>query len=122
VKVESVGPFRCSNCTAYVTRHCTFSSHGHKVKCCLCNHEQDVPAEHYGTIDEMGHRTDGEQNPQYQYGAYEFIMSEDWVETQPVLPAFVFCVDVSSTAIINGFFGHTIQTIKQCLDYFPNPE
>ena len=71
-----------------------------------------MPAEHFGTVDELGARTDFDKNPQYRYGTFEYILPNEWGAESPVLPAFVFCIDISSTSILNGFFVQVVQTIK----------
>ena len=77
-----------------------------------------MPAEHFGPIDEYGMRTDYAVNPQYFYGAYEYNMDPEFIGTKPSLPSVIFALDVSSTAIISGFFNQVINTIKASLDYF----
>lgn len=42
--------------------------------------------------------------------------------SKPTPPTYVFCIDISSTSIMNGFFYQVVQSIKQCLDSFPYPE
>ena len=49
-------------------------------------------------------------------------VANSWLETVPVSPTYVFCMDISSTAIMNGFFHQSVLSIKQCLDYFQNAE
>ena len=119
---KKVGPFRCSRCQGYMNVHTLFEANGSKAKCNLCGTITDVPAEHFGPINEYGQRLDSDQKPEYRYGTYEFLLPSDWIGTTPVLPTYVFCLDISSTAIMNGFFYQSVTTIKQCLDYFPNPE
>lgn len=53
----------------------------------------------------------------FSAGTFEFKID---VEGKPMLPNYVFLIDVSSTAIMNGFFYSVVTTIKQCLDYFQN--
>ena len=70
----------------------------------MCGIVNDVPAEHYGPIDEQGRRLDADQRPEYKYGTFEMKLSNSWLDTRPVSPTYVFCMDISSTAIMNGFF------------------
>ena len=102
--------------------HWVFEAGGQKAKCNLCGTVTDVPPEHCGPIDDLGRRTDGDQRPEYKYGTFELRLPDSWLETTPVLPAYVFCLDISSTAIMNGFFYQAVAAIKQCLDYFQNSE
>ena len=95
---------------------------GTKVECVLCGKVQDVPPQHIGPIDEFGMRTDYQQNSQYFYGVYEYMLADDFFAEQakPSLPAIVFALDVSSTAIITGFFQQVVNTIKSSIDYLTN--
>jgi hypothetical protein len=97
--------------------HTKFTAQGQKAFCNLCGTENQTPGEHFGAIDQHGRRTD--ENPIYYYGSYELLVD---IGDAPKLPTFVFLIDISSTAIMNGFFYQTVTTIKQCLDYFPNSE
>jgi hypothetical protein len=91
-------------CLAYMNVHSVFSAQGHKAQCSLCDTISDVPPEHFGPIDEFGKRLDGDLRPEYQYGTFDIKLPNNWLSTKPVLPTLIFCIDISSTAIINNFF------------------
>ena len=115
-------PFRCQGCLAYIGRACKFSQGGQKVTCALCKRVLDVPPIHAGPIDEYGLRMDYEHKPEYYYGAYEYILNDNFIGTTAVLPGIVFALDVSCLAIRSGFFSYVIDTIKASLDYMVNPQ
>lgn len=92
--------------------HTVFENNGMKAKCNLCGTVSDVPPEHYGPTNEFGQRLDSDQRPEYRYGTFEFKLSDNWLNTKPVMPCYVFCIDISSTAIMNGFFSQVVSTIK----------
>ena len=119
---KGTAPFRCSKCHAYFNVNSLFESNGSKVQCNLCRTVSDVPSEHYGPINQMGKREDREYHPEYFMGTFEYKLADNYIDTPPVKPRYVFCLDISATAIINGFFYQAISTIKQCLDFFQNPE
>ena len=101
---KKVEPFRCTRCSGYMNLHTLFEANGSKAKCNICGTITDVPAEHFGPVNEYGQRMDSDQKPEYRYGTYEMLLPDDWLDTKPVLPTYVFCIDISSTAIMNGFF------------------
>jgi hypothetical protein len=102
----------------YINLHCDFQHAGQKVKCNLCSTVSDVPSEHFGPIDEFGKRLDKHTQPQFYNGTFEYKLAPNYLDTVPVKPRYVFCIDISSTSIMNGLFYCAVQTIKQCLDYF----
>jgi len=106
----------------YMNHHTVFSEQGHKAQCNLCGTITDVPPEHFGPIDQFGKRLDGDQRPEYRFGTFDIKLPTKWLATKPVLPTFIFCIDISSTSIINNFFYQTVTSIKQCLDYIPNAD
>lgn len=80
-----------------------------------------VPDIHAGPIDEYGLRMDYETKPEYYYGAYEYILPDNFIESKPVQPSIAFALDVSCLAIRSGYFNYIIDTIKASLDYIVNP-
>ena len=101
---KGLSPFRCSKCNGYFNVHSIFENMGTKVKCNLCHTSQDVPVEHQGPIDQYGKREDRDNQSQYFYGTFEYILSPKMIDKIPVKPRYVFCFDISATAIINGLF------------------
>ena len=92
--------------------HTVFEAQGHKAKCNLCGTVSDVPPEHFGPVNEWGQRLDSDQRPEYRYGTFELKLPDNWLATKPVLPTYVFCLDISSTAIMNNFFYSSVSSIK----------
>lgn len=80
----------------------------------------NVDVDHYGPVNLEGKRIDGDVRPMYKYGTFEYKLNN--LEAFPKQPSFVFCFDIGPTSILNGFFSQTVSSLKQCLDYFPNPE
>lgn len=113
-------PFRCPKCMGYMCVYTQFYAAGHQARCHLCGTMTDVDGSHFGPVNEKGKRFDGVQHPEFKYGTFEYQINN--FETFPKQPSFVFCLDISKTSIDNGFFAKTIESIKLCLDYFPNPD
>lgn len=55
-----------------------------QVQCALCKKMLEVPDIHAGPIDEYGLRMDYETKPEYYYGAYEYILADNFLPTTPV--------------------------------------
>jgi hypothetical protein len=87
--------------------HTKFSENGQKAECNLCSFQNSTPAEHFGSIDIYGKRVDG--NPIYSSGTFELKID---IDGQPMLPNYVFLIDISSTAIMSGYFYQSVTTIK----------
>lgn len=90
----------------------TFLEGGGKMKCSMCGQITEVPSWHFGSTDHEGRRLDRERKAEYKYGTFEFKLGREVSNTKVIDPAFVFCIDISSTSIINGFFHQVISTIK----------
>lgn len=52
------------------------------------------------------------------YGAYEFKAPSTYGVRKPLMPTYVFAIDVSHLALNTGLFQQVIQSIKMTLDYF----
>ena len=86
----------------------------------MCGFITDTPPEHFSAAnDGNGKIIDTTGKPQYTHGVMEYKIDST---SKPTPPTFVFCIDISSTSIMNGFFYQVVQSIKQCLDSFPYPE
>lgn len=102
----------------YMCLHTVFKADGHQAECHLCGAISEVDISHYGPTDTNGKRIDGDINPQYKYGTFEYKFNN--MGNYPKHPSFVFCFDIGTSAVMTGFFAQAIQSLKQCLDYFPN--
>lgn len=81
--------------------HTKFEVGGIKAKCNICDLMNDVPLEYQGPVDEFGRRTDIDVNPNYYYGTFEYLLAKNWVgaDKKLIVPTFVFCIDISPSAV-----------------------
>jgi hypothetical protein len=85
----------------------------------MCGFVTNTPAEHFSVANSDGKIANPIGKPQYTHGVMEYKID---TMSKPTTPTYVFCIDISSTSIMNGFFYQVVQSIKQCLDSFPYPE
>jgi len=127
---QEISPFRCRACQGFMNLHTRFSVDGQQATCHLCETVTPVTSEHFGLIDQHGKRSDADVNLQYKYGTFEYKLDKVAPSrvASPEQPLevlsnnYVFCIDISATSIMNGFFYLAVTTLKRCLDYFPNPD
>ena len=116
------GPFRCQRCKAYVNPNMVFKDGGMTAECNFCTFVNDVPVNYQSALNECGQRRDKEQRSELQLGAYEFKAPQSYCARKPLMPTYVFVIDVSQFSLPIGFFQQVVQSIKMSLDYLANPE
>lgn len=116
------GPFRCTRCKTYVNPHFTWLQEGRKAQCNLCHFENDTPANYFCQINEFGKRLDRERRPELLYGTYDILPPASFSIREPTKPTFVFLLDSSIQAYETGFFHHSLQSIRTCIESLPMPE
>ncbi|KAH7662696.1 vWA-like protein [Dioscorea alata] len=119
VNVGCAGVIRCRRCQTYVNPYVTFMDAGRKWWCNLCSLLNDVPGEYFCPLDANGRRCDVDQRPELSRGSVEFAAPAEYMRRPPIPPIYFFLIDVSLTAVQNGFLETIATTIKSCLDGFP---
>ena len=99
IDYQDEGPFRCYRCKAYVNPFMQFIEGGTKSICNFCNYTNDVPVNYQSALNEFGQRRDQQQRPELLYGTYEFHAPKDYVTREPLMPTYVFAIDVSITSL-----------------------
>lgn len=56
------------------------------------------------------------------YGSYEFDVIGKYIYYDIRTPTYVFIIDVSYEAHVNGMFLHVLEALKSTLDSIPNPQ
>lgn len=104
----------------YMCLHTKFVALGQQAICHLCSHISALDPSVQGPSNESGKRSDTDQFIQLKYGTFEYRL--EGLQAKPSSPAFVFCLDIGQNSVMSGFFAQAVQSIKQCLDFFPAPE
>ena len=70
-------------------------------------------------MDSQGIRVDINERPELTNGVCEFLAPSEYLVGAPQAPTYLFCIDVSYTAIKSGLLSVTTAAIKNCLDKLP---
>lgn len=81
-----------------------FIEGGIKAVCNLCSYTNEVPMNYQSALNEFGQRKDRLQRPELLYGTYEFKAPSAYSARKPMLPHYVFAIDVSATSLQSGLF------------------
>ncbi|KAM0932236.1 putative Zinc finger, Sec23/Sec24-type, sec23/Sec24, trunk domain, sec23/Sec24, helical [Dioscorea sansibarensis] len=119
VNFGCAGVIRCRTCQTYINPYVTFMDAGWKWRCNLCSQLNDVPGEYFCPLDASGRRCDVDQRPELSKGSVEIAAPTEFMCRPPIPPIYFFLIDVSVTAVQNGFLETIATAIKSCLDGLP---
>ncbi|KAK5995779.1 Protein transport protein SEC24 [Cladobotryum mycophilum] len=112
---------RCRRCRTYINPFVTFLDHGHRWRCNMCNLSNDVPqafdwdAAAQQTVDRW-------QRHELNHSVVEFVAPQEYMVRPPQPLVYLFCFDVSYTAIASGLLATSARTILDSLNRIPNAD
>ncbi|TPX31423.1 hypothetical protein SmJEL517_g05252 [Synchytrium microbalum] len=113
VDFGETGPVRCNRCKAYINPFVIFTDGGRKFTCNLCTFENDVPQEYFANLDMAGRRVDIDQRPELLFGSVEFVAPKEYCARPPQPVSYLFCIDVSWSAVQTGLVKLTADALRQ---------
>ncbi|TPX40911.1 hypothetical protein SeMB42_g05818 [Synchytrium endobioticum] len=109
------GPVRCARCKAYINPFVIFVDGGRKFTCNLCTFENEVSPEYFANLDMNGRRIDLDQRPELCFGTVEFEAPKEYCSRPPFPVSYLFCIDVSWSAVQTGLVKLTADALRQIL-------
>ena len=119
VDLGVAGVIRCKNCRAYINPFVEFIEGGRRWKCSFCYFANDVHSSYYRELDNNGIRVDINERPELTNGVCEFLAPSEYLVGAPQAPTYLFCIDVSYSALSSGLLSVAVAAIKNCLDKLP---
>jgi len=120
VNFGSTGIIRCKKCRAYVNPYVSWVNNGRQWRCNVCGFVNEVPNSYFCQLDpETGRRRDVDQRPELLKGSVELSAPGEYMVRPPQPPVYVFCIDVSTTAIASGVVDVIADSILASLDKLP---
>jgi len=112
------GPLRCSKCRGYANPGFRFIDSGSRFYCNLCGHVNDTPPEHMcATNPGTGLRVDADTRHEFRYGSVDYVVgNSDYFASEAGPPHYVFCIDVSASALLTGFTAIAVQSLLSVLE------
>ena len=111
---------RCDRkeCKAYISPFVKFIEDGDKWICNFCRSKNITQNYYYEKLDNSGDRIDRGTRPEISLGSYEFIANSSYINKQrpQVRPTFIFLIDVSLAASVNGYLTSVVESIKSSLN------
>ncbi|ORX44709.1 hypothetical protein BCR36DRAFT_301198 [Piromyces finnis] len=106
------GPIRCRRCKGYINPGVAFVDGGRRYICNLCGCDNVVTDEYFCNLDMNGKRCDLYRRPELTHGTVEYIANKDFMERDPVPITYIFVIDVSFSASLNGLISKTCEALK----------
>ncbi|PSN64553.1 protein transport protein Sec24 [Corynespora cassiicola Philippines] len=112
---------RCRRCRAYINPFVTFLDHGHRWRCNMCNLTNDVP-QAFDWDAAQQKSVDRWQRPELNYAVCEFVAPQEYMVRPPEPLTYLFLLDCSNNAILNGLVGTASRVISDSLARIPNAD
>ncbi|KAG4094588.1 Sec23/Sec24 trunk domain-containing protein [Neocallimastix lanati (nom. inval.)] len=106
------GPIRCRRCKGYINPGVAFVDGGRRFICNICGCDNVVSDEYFCNLDMNGKRCDLFRRPELTHGTVEYVATKDFMERDPVPITYVFVIDVSFSASMNGLISKTCEALK----------
>ena len=107
---------RCERCRAYINPHVEWIESGAAYNCSLCGWRNSLPRGAVCPLDERGRRRDHGRYPEVKYGSVDYAAPATMAARSLEPPAYIFCIDVSYTAIACGLLHAAVHCIRSLLD------
>jgi len=106
------GPIRCRRCKGYINPGVAFIDGGRRFICNLCGCDNVVTEDYFCNLDMNGKRCDLYRRPELTHGTVEYVATKDFMERDPVPITYIFVIDVSFSASMNGLINKTCEALK----------
>ena len=104
-----VGIVRCRNCRAYINPYVQWLDGCRQWRCNLCAAVNKVSIPYYSPVDPTtGQREDIRERLELTHGCVEFEAPGEYSARTPMIPTYVFVLDVSHAALTTGFFAAAV--------------
>jgi len=106
------GPIRCNKCGAYINPFFRFIDGGRSFICNMCETKNAVPDYYWCNLDPKGFRRDKNERPELCRGTVDIVAPPDYCDSPVTDPCYLFLVDVSYPALVNGLVDCALECIR----------
>ena len=116
VNFSAVGSIvRCRRCRIYMNPFVTWESSGRRWTCNSCGFSNETLNTYFGPLDSTGRRADRYEHPELCSGSVDYVAPAEYMVRPPQPAAFLFLIDVTSTAMNSGMVDVVTSTIRELI-------
>ena len=116
VNFSSVGSIiRCRRCRTYINPFVQWEASGRRWTCNLCGFSNETLNTYFGPLDATGRRADRYEHAELCNGSVDYIAPAEYMVRPPQPPAFLFLIDVTSSAVASGMLDVVCGTIRELI-------
>uniref|UniRef100_A0A5K3FLL6 Protein transport protein Sec24C n=1 Tax=Mesocestoides corti TaxID=53468 RepID=A0A5K3FLL6_MESCO len=116
--IQTPAIVRCRSCRIYINPFVKFVDNGRRWRCPVCTLTNTVPDSFYfdPTTQTYG---DPSCRPEIRYSTVEFIATSEYMLRPPQAATYVFCLEVSRTAVTTGYLNLVCGMLADQLNKMP---